>query len=143
MIKYGFTGTRTGLSPEQKSQVFNLLSSHISKNESIEVHHGDCVGADKEFNDICLQLHQTYPNANIRIIVHPSINVAFSTHSTQANSEITTIQIPLPSLMRDKLIVNQTDKIIGCPRSSKEIIRSSTWATIRYARKHNRPIFVF
>jgi len=140
MVKYGFTGNRSGLSTEQKLQVYNLLVSHIANNETIEVHHGDCVGADKEFNDICLQLHQEYPNANIHIVVHPSIDNTFRAHT---NSDISSIQISLPNLMRNKLIVNQTDKLIGCPRSAKEIIRSGTWATIRYARKHNKPVFLF
>src|SRR5688500_19624512 len=53
-MKLGFTGTRHGMDPDQKAEVFKLLEECVdladAYGQEIEVHHGDCVGADEEFH---------------------------------------------------------------------------------------------
>ena len=57
------TGNRYGMSDDAKIK----LTDFIKNNKIDEVHHGDCVGADKEFHDICA-------SNNIKIIIHPPID---------------------------------------------------------------------
>jgi hypothetical protein len=46
-VSFGFTGTRQGMTAEQKSVLRNLLGGGAG-----EFHHGDCIGADSEGHDI-------------------------------------------------------------------------------------------
>ena len=129
-MKVGFTGTRTGLNSKQKSDIINF----IKNNDIKEVHHGGCIGADKEFNDICISF-------GIKIIVH----LGTSNNTTVINNTYNNITIlqPKPYLDRNKDIVDSSDLLIACPFSNQEIIRSGTWSTVRYARKKNKNIIIF
>lgn len=42
-------------------------------------------------------------------------------------------------LKRDHRIVDVTDKLIAAPGQAAEVLRSGTWATVRYAVKIGRP----
>ena len=44
---------------------------------------------------------------------------------------------------RNKDIVNSCDILIACPENDKEVIRSGTWSTIRYAKKINKTVLLF
>ena len=44
----GFTGSRKGMTGEQAAVVMRLLLS------ATEGHHGDCVGADEQFHEMCM-----------------------------------------------------------------------------------------
>lgn len=57
----GMTGTRNGMTNDAKNVLINFLSNNTIK----EVHHGDCIGADKDFHDICKS------HDEIKIIIHP------------------------------------------------------------------------
>ena len=124
---YGFTGTRKGLNENQKNQIILLLN----ENNINEVHHGDCVGGDTDFHNLC-------QNKNIKIIIHPpNIN----TMRTFCKSSY--VLKPKPFLDRNKDIVNSCDILIACPENDKEILRSGTWSTMRYAKKINKPVLLF
>jgi hypothetical protein len=56
-IKIGFTGNRYGLSIEQKSHIKFILDNYTN----IIVSHGDCVGADTDFHNLCINYRETYP----------------------------------------------------------------------------------
>jgi hypothetical protein len=47
MTSIGFTGTRQGMTAEQKSALRNLLDGGAG-----DFHHGDCIGADSEAHGI-------------------------------------------------------------------------------------------
>ena len=47
MNSIGFTGTRQGMTAEQKSALRNLLDGGAG-----DFHHGDCIGADSEAHGI-------------------------------------------------------------------------------------------
>ena len=117
----GFTGTRTGMTEEQKNTVSNLLGL-IEPNE---VHHGDCIGADAQFHELAMSM-------GIRVVIHPASGVgeqraycsgSYFTHDAR------------PPLERNKDIVDACTDMIATPVAHKEVLRSGTWATIRYARK--------
>jgi len=63
-ICYGFTGTRNGLNNKQKEEIKRILENDNNNNLTIEVYHGDCVGADADFHDICRNV-----SANIKIYI--------------------------------------------------------------------------
>ena len=138
IIKYGFTGTRSGLNEKQKEQIILLLKSNINQGYWIEVHHGDCVGADSDFHHICENLSNQFDQNKIKIYIHPP-----SDSKLRAFCNCDNILNPKTYLQRNKDIVNQTDILIGCPWNIQEQARSGTWSTIRYAKKSNKKVLLF
>lgn len=124
-MKIGFTGTQIGMSQHQKEQfVLKLMDLDIT-----EFHHGDCIGADAEAHDI---VREFFPE--VIIVGHlPQSN------GKRAFKKCDNYRDPLPYLVRDRIIVDETDILIGCPKTDDEVLRSGTWATIRYSRKLNKP----
>lgn len=119
MIRLGFTGTQRGMTDQQKARVDLLLAEYA--HDAVEVHHGDCVGADEEFHDLA-------DNQSLDIVIHPPDNDskrAFCTGGIDWE--------PKPYMDRNRDIVNETTVLIACPNGA-ERMRSGTWATIRYAR---------
>lgn len=49
---------------------------------------------------------------------------------------------PLPALERDGLIVEAAHWLIAVPAQDTEELRSGTWATVRYARKLDFPVYI-
>lgn len=124
-MKVGFTGTHKGMTTEQEVAVTNLLAAR-----PVEFHHGDCIGCDTE-------AHVLAANADIRIIGHPP---------DQAKSRSFCVFYEMreekPYLKRNHDIVDETDILIACPDNTKEVMRSGTWATIRYAEKQKKTILL-
>ena len=133
MLRIGFTGNRNGLTTDQYNQVKNLMVGYLSKNKVLEVHHGDCLGADTLFHNICKELSD-----NIIIVIHPPIDNKLRSYCQSNN-----ILEPKDYLVRNKDIVLTTNSLIACPASQTEELRSGTWATIRYARKLNKTVILF
>jgi hypothetical protein len=124
-MKVGVTGTREGMTLHQKEQfVLKLFELKVT-----EFHHGDCEGADAEAHDI---VREFFPD--VRIVVHPP-----SLTKTQAFRKGDEHRKPLPYIVRDKNIVDETEFLIGAPLSDTEVWRSGTWTTIRHARKTGKP----
>lgn len=96
-----------------------------------EVHIGDCVGADRDFYLIAC-MHQTRP----RLIGHPPSDDKWRTRSLYDEE-----RQPKPYLQRNKDIVDECDVLLATP-DRKEYQRSGTWATIRYARKQGKRIYI-
>lgn len=53
MMVIGFTGTRHGMTNAQRDTVLKLLSEKLTPSSAV---HGDCVGADADFDAICTSL---------------------------------------------------------------------------------------
>lgn len=126
-LTYGFSRTRNGLNENQKNQIIKLLEENNIK----EVRHGDCIGADTYFHNLC-------QNKNINIIIHPP-HVSIMRSFCQSPY----ILKPKPYLDRNKDIVDNCDILIACPENDIEVMRSGTWSTIRYAKKMNKPVLLF
>lgn len=131
MIKIGFTGTQKGMTQRQKEQVELILTFHKFAGGIGAVHHGDCIGADDEFNTIagkyCL----------VRI-AHPSSN----TPGKRAYGRCEVTLSAKPALERNHDIVDAADIMIATPKERREVLRSGTWATIRYCKKMGKIVHV-
>ncbi|MGN6107396.1 MAG: hypothetical protein ACTHU0_19965, partial [Kofleriaceae bacterium] len=62
MIHVGFTGTQRGMTPQQRERVWELV-----RDRQFYAHHGDCVGADAEFDDIVRRAPGLYG-----VVIYPS-----------------------------------------------------------------------
>lgn len=124
--KIGCTATQFGLSPNQGRLVKELFLLH----KPSEVHIGDCIGGDHDIYLICREL-------GIRTVCHPPENP-----SKRAFDEYDEVRPELPYLDRNHNIVDETDFLIACPKKNEEELRSGTWATVRYARKKGKTVYV-
>jgi hypothetical protein len=127
-MKYGFTGTRHGMTPAQKATLRSLLTSG---EQPSEFHQGDCVGADDEATEIAYEL-------GIRIICHPPID---ATDRAQ-NDHFHVLKEPKTHFARNRDIVNETDHLLATPFDSKPLTHGGTWYTIDYAKKKGKPVTI-
>jgi hypothetical protein len=126
----GFTGTRNGLAPVQASS----LSGMLNRCSPRELQHGDCVGADETVHYMCL-------TRGIHIHICPPIDGTHRAWCATPNGFVT-VGPPGPYLARNRAIVRYCDYLIACPKEMTEVVRSGTWATIRYAEKACKPVYI-
>jgi hypothetical protein len=126
MFELSFTGTQKGMTDAQFYSIQGLVRKCHSKHGKTRAHHGDCIGADEEFDVICRA-------QGFWMVGHPPTN-----SSKRAFCKFDEIRKPLPYLERNKAIVNEGNFLIAAPETPEEVLRSGTWSTIRYARKVGR-----
>lgn len=127
--KIGFTGNRHGMSPDQKKQTMLILDRY----NHIVVSHGDCIGSDTDFHNLCLDYRNKHPNKKIDIHIFPP-----DITTLRAFNQGDVIMEPKPYLQRNLDIIKNSFELIACPiDKNKEELRSGTWSTIRQARKLN------
>jgi hypothetical protein len=129
-MKIGFTGTRNGCTEKQKEVIRNLFWDY----SSLEVHQGDCIGADSDFYEIACG----YINPE-NFVNHPPIKDdvrAFNFREGNMEREKKSY------FARNRDIVDETDLLIACPPTMQELSDGGTWYTINYARKKNKPIVI-
>ena len=125
----GFTGTQDGLTKEQVFELARLFAEH--SDEFSNFIHGDCIGADAEADNIADSMGYATKMRPCTI----DYKRAFCKTGI-------IVAEPAPPLDRNKLIVNDSDMMIGCPKEMKEVLRSGTWATIRYAIKTGKKLVI-
>jgi len=124
MTVLGFTGTRGGMTISQRLEFITQWRRVETRFGPItSFHHGDCLGADAEAHDVAKILMCPF------IDIHPC-----NLPAQRAYREGNLVRHPMPPLVRNRHIVDDSDVIIGCPKGMEEELRSGTWATIRYAR---------
>lgn len=129
-MKFGFTGSRHGMTPEQRKVFIDIFSS----GKSTEFHYGDCVGADEEALMLLIELGGGV------LYSHPATIFLDWDKRWRANTadkypELGITQLPAKHpLERNKDIVRQSDYLVACPSSDNPFTKSGTWSTIRYAR---------
>lgn len=109
-----------------------------------EFHHGDCVGADAQAHEIVADL---FPDVDIHI--HPPTKDDYRANCFQRTQQLSLerslkiFQHPTrPYLDRNRDIVDSSDLVLAAPNTYGEVLRSGTWATVRYAWKINTPIII-
>jgi hypothetical protein len=132
--KIGFTGTQKGMTYEQ----YHTLSTLVGAMKvPAEWHHGDCVGADAEFHQL-IKDWIDLSGVPHRLIVHPPSDDRKRAYVFGADET----RKPKPYLQRNRDIVDEAvDALFGTPSTEREVQRSGTWATMRYARKLERRLF--
>jgi hypothetical protein len=134
MFVLGFTGTRQGMTAAQKrvvAEVVHALVLEHRRTPLLSALHGDCVGADADFDAICRA-------AGLWIDCRPS-----TWGSTRANTNANAIAVPMRPMARNRLIVADATQMIACPPNFEEIKSGSgTWATTRFTRQAEKPLLI-
>jgi len=131
-MRLGFTGTREGMTKHQKKAFLEFIKSY--NEPTYEFHHGDCIGSDLQAAKIVRETWGT----GCKIIAHPPLN---SKHS--ANNMFSDIRLKEKNyLARNHDIVDMSTWLVATPFEGIERLRSGTWATIRYAQKIGKTVFV-
>lgn len=125
----GFTGTQAGMSVEQTKAVARLLA-HLKAHQAREFHHGNCIGADDEAAKLANQL-------GYYTVAWPGPDLA-----KRGSFESDVCRAPRGYLVRNREIVLSADLLIAAPKTFSEMLRSGTWATVRYARRDGKPVYV-
>jgi hypothetical protein len=120
---YGMTGTRLGLTTAQAEAFSQALAG------ATELHHGCCVGADADAHAIARLL-------GVRVVAHPPLSRAL-----RAECEADEVRRPEPYMVRNRHIVEDVQRLIGCPDGPARL-RSGSWATIRMALRAGKPVLV-
>lgn len=132
----GFTGTRNGMTSEQKEGVERLLTSYCCKygDSNLVGLHGDCVGADADFDALCRRGGYAFP-----VECRPC-----TFENMRARTAAKVIAPPMPPMERNRWIVRDSNVILACPPNDTEIKSGSgTWATIRFAKKEGKAVHIF
>jgi hypothetical protein len=112
----GFTGTRRGMSASQEHQLQRVLDWLEASESEIGggalFHHGNAPGADAEASRIA-------EARGWEVVSHPA----------GANP-----------LVRNREIVAACEVLVAAPLTDEEVLRSGTWATVRYARAAGKPV---
>lgn len=124
--RVGFSGTQHGMCGLQRAVVALLLQRLASP----ELHHGDCTGADAECHDIAKEM-------GCRVVTHPPLNPMKRAFKVGDEAREPKEYIP-----RDHDIVDETEILIAAPLQMKEVRRSGTWATIRYAWRVGKKVLL-
>ena len=123
----GFTGTRNGMTGKQKAVVLHLLKLQPERPVGL---HGDCVGADADFDLLCKCL-------GMKTQCLPCTFENMRAYCTTAIAE------PKPPMQRNRDIVARADKMIACPPNKERIKKGSgTWATIGFTEKAHKPLAI-
>lgn len=128
----GFTGTRDGLTTAQRRRLGEFMDARSGSGSGVTLHHGDCVGAD-------LAAHFAARERGWRVEVHPGLG---PTALRAFVSGYAALYPAKPNLERNADIVRQCDELWACPSTDREQLRSGTWATVRLARRMNKPLYI-
>ena len=126
-IHVGFTGSRKGAcNREWKKILAHSLVEYTAGGRYRGVfHHGDCLGCDAE-------AHEVASECGYDIVIHPPTISFARAYCTGDGIKV----LPTKSFLdRNRDIVDASGILIAVPEvAGKEVLRSGTWATIRYAR---------
>lgn len=123
--RFGFTGTRHGMTEAQKSSLRAFLTGSTG-----ELHHGDCIGADSDSHDIA-------DECGYGIIIHPPKDY---THRAWRSVPPHMMRAEKTHFARNRDIVDETISLIATPLEYEEQPKGGTWYTVRYARKMGRVV---
>jgi hypothetical protein len=129
-MKYviGFTGTRNGMTQAQRNKISELIKAvRVLATNPVVGLHGDCIGADENFDDICR-------DQGLQTWCRPC-----TFESMRARTPAKEIAEPKTPMARNRDIIAQSTVLLACPPNYEEIKKGSgTWATIRYGRQRRK-----
>lgn len=131
VIHIGFTGTQRGMTKVQRDRLWELV-----QHRQFYFHHGDCVGADAEADEIVRRATGLYG-----VIMHPCTLADLRAFCTPRYPH-DVVRDPKKPLERDDDIVLESECLIAASKTRGPVLRSGTWATIRRAVAERRPVCV-
>lgn len=135
-IVIGFTGTQKGCTPEQYAMLQEqMISASRVGGSNVEVHHGDCIGADLQAHILAFQMDHI-------IVIHPPDDPSKRAFANSGiyRSPSCIVLPPKPYLERNQDIVDACDVLLACPDQMHERQRSGTWATVRRAWRAKKAV---
>ena len=129
----GFTGTQEGATRYQLRHLARYFRIILYQHPLVQcvLHHGDCIGADED-------AHRIAKRMQFKMILHPPVDNAKRAFCRLRDGDEAREEFPY--LIRNQHIVDESVHLFACPKTTKEQLRSGTWATVRYARKLNVPV---
>ena len=133
MKALGVTGGRdlAEISDERQKRFIRVLRVTFGERDFDQLHHGGCTGVDKLAHDTAIEM-------GVRVVVHPPDNRRHECEYADAQE----VRPRLPYLERNRRIVEAVDGLLALPSSPTEVVRSGSWATVRYARARRVPVKV-
>lgn len=122
-MRVGMTGTRDGMTGYQKE----MFTSFLMRDDVTELHHGDCLGADKDAHDIAVKV------GGIKIVIHPPEKSDLRAYCVGDE-----YRKEKNYFARNRDIVNESDVLLGTPKSVSNK-RGGTWYTINYSKGKDKP----
>jgi hypothetical protein len=129
-LNIGFTGTQKGMTDFQCLTVGNFLRIYEREPTELWFLQGDCIGADHEASFMAYGM-------GYKIWTFPPIH-----SSKRAWMKSDRMETPREYLTRNHNIVKACDMLVAAPAEDTEVLRSGTWATIRYAKKLDVHTFI-
>lgn len=127
----GFTGSSTHITESQCAALDVLFLRFHNHTDAVMLHHGDCVMADAYAHTVAQKL-------GWGITLHPPVHTA----SRAFCEGWTYMERSAPYLARNRVIARDTAFLVAMPTEPDEQRRSGTWATVRYARALDHPVFI-
>lgn len=131
-MNISFTGTQQGMTEYQKLQLKTWLLKYKPLIQRFS--HGCCIGADMEAHEIVREVC----GLSVFIAVYPS-NASTRAPIPRDADFVAVAEHPLER--NKKIVKDGKDTLIAAPFEMREVLRSGTWATIRFARQVHVPIF--
>ena len=126
----GFTGTRQGMTDAQRATVRSLL---LQLRPELAIH-GDCVGADEDFDALCAEL--TIPRSTLPRTAPDELRA----HCERRGAH--QAMPPRAHMVRNRDIAAHP-VLIACPWNDVPIHRGSgTWATVRFAHRMGKRVYL-
>lgn len=131
----GFTGTRAGMTDAQKKAVRHWVWRMNGETPGgLFAVHGDCIGADNDFDEICIYF-------GLQRGIYPSdIESLRARCDLKSPTPAIVLHEPAPPLVRNPWIPLACERIIATPGQMEERKRSGTSHCIRASRNMNRTI---
>jgi hypothetical protein len=127
----------------QKDSLFGILDYFgCFKGTITEIHHGDCVGADEEFDNTVVT---TLKQDTVIRVIHPPVDTEHQANMAAKNNGFykeTIISVPQTHLKRNRNVVEATDILIATPEQESDPGWGGTWYTYNHARKHDKPTYL-
>lgn len=142
-MKVGFTGTQAGMTAKQKNEVWFWLNeirngSYVVGGDKLEFHHGGCIGADEQAHELAGRAGPHGLSGEYWRHVHWALDTGDGKVAQLSDINECQVYDPKPPLDRNRDIVDAVDVLLVAPRQRREVLRSGTWATYRYAQKIGR-----
>jgi hypothetical protein len=124
----GFTGSSEVITDDQRQKLLWVLWRMQPKT----VVHGDCVVADETFHRLARAI---LPG----VFVHSR---PCTLASKRAWCIADLLEEPKAPLDRNRDIAEECSYLVATPQQPEMIVRSGTWATVRYALEAGKPVLV-